>query len=374
MQRNVPPGPTVDPQASPVLLDATRPPSVAIYQPASGSYAGATIAVVSDDQRIWIWGGWSFLGGPYFPLLWSSLDAPTGTVGPVAAVQTTGGGVVLLAAIGNTLYTRNVGTFGFGAASGTWSPGTPLNGVTTIKRIAVARLPDGTQNEVIALVGDDQSLWMMHGPSDAPSLVHGVTVDGSVEPTVIWTSGSGQLVVAADANRQPIAIDPAAPNNPPSLNRPVAVDDGYGGFGVLIDPQLDEPVILFRPADAGNAFAPRSLVVWPVGGSAAPDELVTQETNLRGPPVAVQSLPAGGSTPRIVVLVPGDNRAVYFRNWSTPADTISIPAANLNGAVRLSLAPLLPADPTEGPELLESDPGTAQRKILRSGCAHAGGR
>jgi hypothetical protein len=360
VQRSAPMSPTIGAQATQVLLDPSRPPSVAIYQP---GFAFLTIAVVSQDQRIWIWGGGNFFGDGYQQAVWSSVDAPTGTLGPVAAAKTADGGVALLVAIGNTLYTRRVGLWGSSAASSSWSGGTPINGPSAITRIAVARQPSAQQDEMIALVRDDHSLWVMNGPNDTPSSVQGVTVDPLVEPTAIRTAAGGHLIVAADTNGHPIAIDPASPNDPPTLDRAVAVDDGYGGVGVLIDPDSGNTVVLFRPTDSGNVLVSRSLVVWPVGGAAAPDEPITQETDLRGAPIAVQALTSSGSPGRIVVLVPGSNRAIYHRDWSAPAQAISIRAANLNGAVRVQLAPLSPADATEGSQLLENQPNTAQSSL-----------
>jgi hypothetical protein len=326
-------------QSRPVLLDTNRLPSVAVWG------ILPYVAAVSQEKQVWLWGEVPpFVGPPS----WVALDAPDGTLGAVAVALTTGPGatgtrIVVLAAVENTLRTRILDPSAVTAPAAGWQTGVSLPLGTNIAQIAVLRRPAAP--EKVVLVGESGSLWLLDDPAGmaAPQQFTNVgAAKKEITPAGLWIDPDPPWIVTADANNEPFAItaDPTAHPVPISGGRKVADD---GGFGLLWDTVLRRPIVLFRPQDL-----PRTMVVWPVGGSPLPDETITQDTDLRGPPVAV-SPPFGGRT---TLLVSAINRAVYSRDWT---DLLVLPEADLGDGVRATLTPQVP-DATEGTGLLESRP------------------
>jgi hypothetical protein len=325
-------------QSRPVLLDTTRLPSVAVLG------ILPYVAAVSQEKQVWLWREAPLFGPPS----WVALDAPDGTLGAVAVALTTGPGatgtrIVVLAAVENTLRTRILDPSAVTAPAAGWQTGVSLPLGTNIAQIAVLRRPAAP--EKVVLVGENGSLWLLDDPAGmaAPQQFTNVSAaKKEITPAGFWVDPDPPWVVTADANNEPFAItaDPTAHPVPISGGRKVADD---GGFGLLWDTVLRRPIVLFRPQDL-----PRTMVVWPVGGSPLPDETITQDTDLRGPPVAV-SPPYGGRT---TLLVSAINRAVYSRDWT---DLLVLPEAYLRDGVRATLTPQVP-DATEGTGLLESRP------------------
>ena len=367
INRNVVTAPTVGEQARAVSFDPRWPPSIANY--AWFIYQFLFAAVVSDDQQVWLWRGFTFFGGGYQPLSpnngWVSLGAPAGTtVGPVAVALETGANVVVLAAVDGILHTRALGSIG-AAPPGAWQAGAALpldtSGVSPkVVQIAAARWPAATQPEQIVLVDEKNALWHLSDANDSNATpIAGTTAHVSVAPAVIWDGASDPVIVTADATSHPIAVTTQGTIVAGPLPRQLDIEDRYGNVGVLTEPQSDRSIALFRPSDS-----PHTLVVWPLDDTPLPDEPITDETDLRGAPVAVRYPPVGPTT-RTVLLVPGSNLAVYSRDWISPPDVFAVAQADLGTGVQLSLPPLT-LGPNEGDSLLESLPiDPAQRSIYR---------
>jgi hypothetical protein len=349
-------------QSRPVLLDPSRAPSVAVYDFTSWApYRLAYAAVVTQEKQIWLWRGWNLTSDHYSPIQpnngWALLDAPEGTLGPFAVALTPAPQIVVLAAVDGTLHTRTLAILGPAAPATSWQTGASLPG-RKIAQIIIARRPAADQAEKVVLVDDQGSLWLLDHPSDTSATrLPGVTANTTISAVTLWIGPGAPRLVSADANSLPVAItlDPAAPN-PVAIpgDRAAAAD---GGFGLFQDLVLNRPVALFRPEDK-----PRAMVAWLIDNDTVlPDETITEDADPRGPPVAVQATSAGGA-PRIVLLVPAGNRAVYSRDW-VEAVQLLLPEADLRDGVRLALAPQVP-DPTEGQGLLESLPANLSQRSV----------
>jgi hypothetical protein len=294
-----------------------------------------------------------------------SLGAPAGTtVGPVAVALEAGGNVVVLAAVDGILHTRALGYIA-AAPTGAWQTGPSLpadmSGVSPeVVQIAAARWPTATRPEQIVLVDENSALWHLSDANDSnPTPIAGTTAHESVAPAVLWDGTSDPVIVTADANGHPVAVTTQGIIVAGPLNRQLDIEDKFGNLGVLQDPQSDRSIALFRPSDSA-----RTLVVWPLDDTPLPDEPITDETDLRGAPFALQ-YPLVGPATRTVLLVPGSNLAVYSRDWISPPDVFTVTQADLGTGVQLSLPPLTQGQ-NEGDSLLESLPNDpAQRSIYQ---------
>jgi hypothetical protein len=353
-------------QSRPVLLDQSRTPSVAVYD--FTSYRLAYAAVVSQEKQIWLWRGWKLTGDHYSPIQpnngWVLLDAPEevtlgqGTLGPFAVALTPAPEIVVLAAVAGTLHTRSLAIFGPAAPATGWQTGASLSG-RKIAQISIARRPAADQGEKVVLVADDGSLWLLDQPSGtSPAQLTGITATTTISPASLWSGTDSPRLVSANSSGVPFAItlNPAAPHQVGMPGDRAVTSDG--GFGLFQDPVLSQPVALFRPADK-----PRAIVAWQIGDDAVPsEETITEEADLRGPPIAVQ--PPSAGVPSLVLLVPASNRAVYSRNWLEPEPLLLL-EGDLRDGVRLALAAQAQG-PGQGPGLLESRPvNLAQRSLYQ---------
>jgi hypothetical protein len=367
LTRTVIDAPVVKEQSRPVLLDHAWLPSVAVYKqpivigpPFDFTVRYAYAAAVSHEKQVWLWRGWNLSGGSYNQIGWIELDAPEGTLGAVGVALTTGPQIVVLAAVKDTLHTRALCPFDDTPPAAGWQTGASLSG-TDIAQFAVIRRSAADRPEQVVLVGADHSLWLLDDPtSTTPRQFAGVQAATGIVPASLWVAAtipSAAWIVTADPSNVPFAVQ-ANPTTPQQVkisnSRPVADD---GGFGLLQDPVRNPPIVLFRPRTL-----PRTMVVWPVGDAPQADEVITQDIDLRGPPVAVHSTVVGGSA-RTALLVPAINRAVYSRDWTDP-EPLVLPEADLRNGVRLPLAPQAQAPATEGPPLLESLPANRSNRSV----------
>jgi hypothetical protein len=342
--------------AQPVSLDPSWAPSVAVWEYAAfPAYRAAFVVVVSQEKQVWMWRGWNPVSDHYTSIQpnngWVLLDAPQGTLGPVGIALTIGATpqLVVLAAVDDNLHTRTLSLSDSTPPATGWQTGASLGG-PKIAQIAVARRPVADLSEQVVLVDESNHLWLLDTPSGTnKSRVSNVTAVTTMRPAILWLGPDQPTLVSVDPAGVPFAItlDPNTPS-------PVAEPDGRrvadnGGFGLFQEPVSNQLIALFRPFDA-----PRAMVAWPIGDAALPNETITEDADLQGPPVAVQVIPAA-APPKVVLLAPATNRAVYYRDWVDPEE-LSLQATDLRDGVRLQLAPGTFT-------LLESLPGDPHRAI-----------